>query len=299
MGENRPNLYRAVRPVKQVRAGRRHNLQVERSPGYLPARLATETMRIAFLFDIHANLPALRAVLHVLQSEGWDALCHGGDLVGWGPQPNEVVALIAERAISGVVGNHELLCLGAFTEDHPLRNESTRWTAEQLSPEAHAFLGALPPRLARDEFLLSHANPSAWHDPPDAECFPYLHSAEPLAGQPELFREAPGGLIVTGHVHEAAVYLAHLGGLALERRSLAPSDARLDVAVPSGCSAFVVAGAVGKPRDGVPAANYLVLDTGSRTISLRRVSYDVDAACASLRQTALPAVLAEELGNGR
>ena len=256
-------------------------------------------MRIALLFDIHANLPALRAVLQALQSEGSDAVCHGGDLVGWGPQPNEVVALIAERNLPGVAGNHELLCLGAFTEDQPLRNESTRWTAERLSAESRAFLAHLPPRLARDEFLLSHANPSAWHDPPDADCFPYLRSAAALIREGDLLRTASGGLIVTGHVHEAAVYLAHLGGLALERRALTPSDARLDVAVPPGGSAFVVAGAVGKPRDGVAAANFVVLDSESRTISLRRVSYDVDAACALLRQTALPAVLAEELGNGR
>jgi len=255
-------------------------------------------MRVAFLFDIHANLPAFQAALAAARTEGIDAVYHGGDLIGWGPQPNEVVARVAEEGLPGVAGNHELLCLGAFTEEHPLRNASTRWTAEQLSPETREFITGLPPRLAAEGFLLSHAAPSARRDPPDGDCFPYLHSAAALAADPAPFGDVPGGLIVTGHVHQAAIHLAHLGALALERRALAPAEVRLDVDIPPGCSAFVVAGAVGKPRDGVPAANYLLWDTQARTLSLRRVSYDVEAVCKHLRRTALPAVLADQLAAG-
>jgi len=255
-------------------------------------------MRVAFLFDIHANPPAFQAALAAVRTEGADAVYHGGDLVGWGPQPNEVVARVAEEGIPGVLGNHELLCLGAFTEEHPLRNAATCWTAEQLSSATREFIVGLPARVPTESFLLSHANPSAWRDPPDAGCFPYLRSAAALTVDPALFGDVPGGLIVTGHVHEAAVYLAHLGGLALERRALAPTEAALDVEIPPECSAFVVAGAVGKPRDGVPAANYLLWDRQTRTVSLRRVSYDVEAACEQLRRTALPAVLADQLAAG-
>ncbi len=255
-------------------------------------------MRVAFLCDVHGNLPALRAALAAFRSEGPDSIYHGGDLVGWGPQPNEVVDLLAEEEIPGVVGNHELLCLGRYTEEHPLRNESTRWTAAQLSPSTRDCIGRLPPQIVGEGFLLSHANPGAWHEPPDVDCFPYVHATDDLMRQPPGFPSAPC-VIVTGHVHGAAVYIASLGGLALERREMHRREDRLDVSLAGDQSAFVVAGAVGKPRDGAPAANYALLDTDSRTISLRRVGYDVESVCRMLREdTELPPNLADQLAEG-
>lgn len=255
-------------------------------------------MRVAFLFDVHGNLPAFRAALNAVDSDAPDAVYHGGDLIGWGPQPNEVANLVAERAIAGVVGNHELLCLGTYTEQHVLRNKSTRWTAARLRPCIRARIGRLPRQIVGEGFLLSHCNPGAWHEPPDVDCFPYVHSSNDLMRQPPGFPLAPG-IIVTGHVHEAAVYIASLGGLALERREMERSATELQVTPAQDQSAFVVAGAVGKPRDRVPAANYALLDTDSRTISLRRVPYDVESACRALREeSGLPPILAAQLAEG-
>jgi diadenosine tetraphosphatase ApaH/serine/threonine PP2A family protein phosphatase len=256
-------------------------------------------MRIAFLFDIHANLPALNAVLAEVQRAAPDAILHGGDLIGWGPQPNEVVSLIAERGIEGVVGNHELLCLGAFTEEHPLRNESTAWTAETLSRKSRNFVAALRPQVAAEKFLLSHANPAAWREPPDAGCFPYLESTDDLLEDAGELRNAPGGVIVTGHVHVPTVYAAHFSGAAIEMRQMAREDAYLEVSLGAGEWLFVVVGAIGKPRDGVPAANYALLDTEAGTITLRRVSYDVQSVCEMIRRAdGLPEVLADQLAEG-
>jgi hypothetical protein len=256
-------------------------------------------MRAAFLFDIHANLPALNAVLAEVQRAAPDAILHGGDLVGWGPQPNEVVSLIAERGIEGVAGNHELLCLGTFTEEHQLRNESTAWTAQTLSRKSREFLAALPPQIAAEKFLLSHASPAAWHEPPDAGCFPYLQSTDDLLEDAAGLQSAPGGVIVTGHVHVPTVYAAHFAGAAIETRQMARDDAYLEVSLGAGEWLFVVAGAVGKPRDGVPAANYALLDTQTGTITLRRASYDVRSVCEMIRRTdGLPDVLADQLAEG-
>jgi len=257
-------------------------------------------MRTALLFDIHANLPTLQAVLAEVERAGVDGVLHGGDLIGWGPQPNEVVAAIAERGIEGVVGNHELLCLGAFTEQHPLRNQSTAWTAAVLSKDSKRFIAQLPAQMRFDDFLLSHANPAAWHEPPDNACFPYLRLGNELLADAECLASAPGGVIVTGHTHVPAVFAAHLGGAAIEMREMEASDAFLECSLDVGEWLFVTVGAVGKPRDGVPAANWALMDTEAGTITLRRVSYDVQAVCEMIRQAeGLPDVLAEELAKGR
>jgi diadenosine tetraphosphatase ApaH/serine/threonine PP2A family protein phosphatase len=264
-------------------------------------------MRAALLFDIHANLPALEAVLAEVERAVVDEVLHGGDLVGWGPQPNEVVAVVAEGGITGVVGNHELLCLGAFTEEHPLRNQSTAWTTSVLSEEARRSIGELPAQKAYDDFLLSHADPAAWHEPPDNGCFPYVGPAEPGDTVPVRQRRElghvpgfRGGVIVTGHTHVPAVYAAHLGGAAIEMREMEAGDSFLECSLGAGEWLYVTVGAVGKPRDGVPAANWALVDSEAGTITLRRVSYDVQAVCEMIRRTeGLPDVLAEELAKGR
>jgi len=256
-------------------------------------------VRTALLFDIHGNLPALQAVLGEVERAGVDEVLHGGDLIGWGPQPNEVVAAVAERGIEGVVGNHELLCLGAFTEQHPLRNQSTAWTASVLSEAARRFIAQLPAQMRFDDFLLSHANPAAWHEPPDNGCFPYLRAGEELLPDAEQLACAPGGVIVTGHTHVPAVYAAHLGGAAIETREMEASDAFLECSLGVGEWLYVTVGAVGKPRDGVPAANWALIDTEAGTIALRRVRYGVQAVCEMIRRAeGLPDVLAEELAKG-
>jgi len=257
-------------------------------------------MRIALLFDIHANLPALQAVLAEVDRAGVDAVLHGGDLVGWGPQPNEVVSLIAERGIAGVAGNHELLCLGAFTEDHPARNASTAWTASVLTGDSRRFIAGLSSQRLFVDFLLSHANPAAWHDPPDAGCFPYLPTGDALLTDAAQLRHAPGGVIVTGHLHVPGVYACYFEGGAIEVRRLEPSDEFLECSLGVGEWLFVVVGAVGKPRDGVPCANYALMDEVAGTVTLRRVPYDVGSVCELIRRVdGLPDTLAEELARGR
>jgi hypothetical protein len=256
-------------------------------------------MRIALLFDIHANLPALEAVLAEVDREGIDAILHGGDLVGWGPQPNEVVDLIAERGIAGVVGNHELLCLGRYTEDHALRNASTAWTASVLTDASRRFIAELPAQRLFVGFLLSHASPAAWHEPPDETCFPYRGTGDELLADAERLRNAPGGVIVTGHLHVPGVYASYFEGGAIEVRHLEPSDEFLECSLGVGEWLFVAVGAVGKPRDGVPAANYALMDEEAGTITLRRVPYDLRPVCDLICRTpGLPSVLADELAEG-
>ena len=116
-------------------------------------------MRIAVLSDIHGNLPALEAVLAAL--EPYDAVWQLGDVVGYGPQPNEVVArLIDERAV-GVRGNHDAAAVGELETDafNDEARAAIEWTAEELDAPAREWLAGLPAQLIDAPFTLVHGSP--------------------------------------------------------------------------------------------------------------------------------------------
>ena len=93
-------------------------------------------MRFAILSDIHGNLPALEAALELFARAGVDRYLCAGDLVGYGPFPNECVERIAELGAVCVAGNHDLIALGRLSDDRciPLARNSLRWTREVLTP---------------------------------------------------------------------------------------------------------------------------------------------------------------------
>src|SRR3954447_4441079 len=104
-------------------------------------------MRYGLISDIHGNLSALRAVLAVLTREEVDGFLCAGDVVGYGPQPNECVEVIAQLDGAGVAGNHDLIALGRLGEDglSRLARRSLAWTRDVLAPEARDWLARLPP----------------------------------------------------------------------------------------------------------------------------------------------------------
>ena len=117
-------------------------------------------MRVAVISDIHANLHALEAVLGEIDREQPDELWCLGDLVGYGPRPNECCRLVQERADLCLVGNHDLVALGTLgIEDfNPEAAEAARWTANALDDESRSFLASLPPSAAPEHAQLFHAS---------------------------------------------------------------------------------------------------------------------------------------------
>src|SRR5919106_6249841 len=116
-------------------------------------------MRIAVLSDVHGNLPALEAVLVALKP--YDAIWQLGDIVGYGPQPDEVVARLAAENAQGVRGNHDSAALGdlsteAFNDD---ARRAVEWTAARIEPQTRSWLAALPQRSQMDGFTLVHGSP--------------------------------------------------------------------------------------------------------------------------------------------
>ena len=244
-------------------------------------------MRYALLGDIHANLPALKAVLADVATLGATPL-HLGDLVGYAPWPNEVVALVAESRIAGVSGNYDSTvatrykhCGCKYEDPHQeaLSHLSFAWTLEHTTEETKRFLGALPFRLdikplgshvSGPKLILVHGTPlnnlTYWtEDRSDDFCLKMAGEAGATAGD----------VIAFGHTH-----------LPWHR-------------VVDGVH-FVNAGSVGRPKDGDWRSCYALLAMDGVDVSLefRRVKYDVNEAMRGIRASTLPHEFADYLQSG-
>lgn len=239
-------------------------------------------MRVAVLSDIHANLAALDAVLGAIPSV--DEVWQLGDVVGYGPDPEGVVARLREIGARGVRGNHDAAALGgpeiaAFNVD---ARHAMEWTRSVIGDDTRAWLGALPERLEREGFTLVHGSP---RDP----IWEYVTST-PVARAGIAAMSTPGGL--HGHTHIPIAYLEEDGRL----ETMSPgSGSRL---VLNGRRVLLNPGSVGQPRDGIPTASWLLLDTDARSVTWRRTAYDVSAVQQAMLDVRLPGRLVERLAYG-
>jgi predicted phosphodiesterase len=244
-------------------------------------------MRVAVISDIHANLHALEAVTAAIAGEAPDAVWCLGDLVGYGPRPNECCALVRARAAICLVGNHDLLALGgdvAAGDFNPDAAAAGRWTAAVLGEEARAFLGGLRPSAEAEGVGLYHASP---RDP----VWEYVLSPWQAEECIELMEPRIGAI---GHSHVALFFRRDgtdevVGQQALHGLEADVSEGRW----------LLNPGGVGQPRDGDPRAAWLLLDTDDWTAAWRRVEYPVDEAADAIRRAGLPAMLAERLYTGQ
>ena len=247
-------------------------------------------MRYAFLADIHANLPALEAVLADIDRRGdVDAVFHLGDLVGYGPWPNETVALVRERGIAGVAGNYDSTSAVGHPHcgcryDDPRQAElsavSYAWTRARLSEETRRHLAVLPFRLdlrpggghvSGPRVLAFHAAPTVntlyWTEDRPAE---FCRRMAALAGA------RAGDVMVFGHTH--VPWRREVDGVLL-----------------------VNAGSVGRPKDGDWRAGYVIVDAAAgRPVAVEhvRVAYDVERVAEAILERGLPPEFAGQLRAG-
>jgi predicted phosphodiesterase len=221
-------------------------------------------MRVAVVSDIHANLAALRAVL--ADAGSVDATWCLGDLVGYGPQPNECIEEIRRRAphLVCIAGNHDCAALGKLDtkEFNHDAEEAVLWTREQISPISRDYLLSLSETAEPEGFLLAHGSP---RDPTREYVVSLTAARDNLA---LLKPAAPYCLI--GHSHLPLIFVESetAGGLPHIEHPAA------GVAFPLGIIKLLInPGSVGQPRDGNPAASYLILDTDARTVTYKRVPY--------------------------
>jgi predicted phosphodiesterase len=242
-------------------------------------------MRAAVLSDIHGNLPALEVVLAAIEAERPDLVWCLGDLVGYGPWPNEVTALVRERADLCLVGNHDLVALDAagvgVEEFNSEAAAAALWTRAELTAETRAFLETLSPRAASDGTGLYHASP---RDP----VWEYVLSADAAAGA---FEAAPDSLILVGHSHVALEFT-------LDGDRLSGEVVRGGTELELTARHLLNPGSVGQPRDGDRRAGWLMLDLDGHTARYERIDYDVGRTQEEMRRRGLPRPLADRLALG-
>ena len=242
-------------------------------------------MRVLVVSDIHANLTALEAVL---QDAGpFDCVWCLGDLVGYGPDPNEVIERI--RSLPGLlclIGNHDQAALGIiplsrFNSD---AGAAAAWTMEHLLPENTAYLRSLPSRISFEDFTLAHGSPRqpVWE---------YILDAKTADGNFDSFST---NYCLIGHSHLPLIFHRPRGDsraalVAVSWEQPLELDPRM----------ILNPGSVGQPRDGDPRAAFAMFDDGRSRVVLRRVAYPLGPAQEAILAAGLPRHLAARLAVGR
>ena len=246
-------------------------------------------MRYILLSDVHANRPALEAVLRDAQTkEHVTATYHLGDLVGYAPWPDEVVAMIREAGIPGVAGNYDSTVAthykhcGCRYEDprqEALAHESFSWTLEHTSDATRQFLSSLPFRIDIRPFgghvsgptiRLVHGNHAL-----NTVYVTEDRTDEFLSTMAKNMSARDGDVVCFGHTHKP--WHRIVAGIH-----------------------FVNTGSVGRPKDGDPRAGYVVLDVTEAGVNIDfvRVAYDVEEAARGILASTLPPDFAEYLRTG-
>lgn len=258
----------------------------EPSPGWNQVRDGANGVRIGVVSDIHSNLAALDAVLRALQPI--DQLWCLGDIVGYGPRPNECIALlVAQPKHLAVAGNHDYAAIGRIgVEDfNTFAALAAQWTADQLSDESRRYLAGLPTVLGSGEFTLVHGSPRG-------PVWEYVLTASAASASFEHFE---GPFCLVGHTHVPSIFSRNPDG-AVEMHRIV-GEAEVALARP-GWRFILNPGSVGQPRDDDPRAACLVIDTDRGTASWRRIAYDIALTQQQMRQAKLPARLVERLERG-
>jgi putative phosphoesterase len=233
--------------------------------------------RVAVITDIHANLPALQAALARIDELSVDATYCGGDLVGYGPHPNEVCALIAERGIPTIYGNYDYAIARDLTDcgcayitphDRELGQRSVDWTLAHTDQASKDFMHGLPFDL---RFAVGDAAVHLVHGSP-RKVNEYLFEDKPARLYERLAAAEDADALVFGHTHRP--WVEDYGGVR-----------------------FVNCGSVGKPKDGDPRAAFAVLEATSDGVlaTIERVAYDAGAVAREVEEAGLPGELAAKL----
>jgi putative phosphoesterase len=236
-------------------------------------------MRLAFISDIHSNHPALLNVIDDIETQGIDKTYCLGDLVGYGPAPNQIIDTIRLMGFPTVMGNYDEGvgfergdCGCAYVSDEEKANgrKSIHWTTKRVTPDNKEFLRNLLIEIKFTvdgyRFLLIHGSPRRNNE--------YLYEDRSEDSLMRMLEPLDIDIMVCGHTHRQ--YYRQVSGFHI-----------------------VNDGSVGKPKDGDPLACYVVIDTrGSLSVEFRRVEYPIEQVAEHIIDTGLPREFAEALRTG-
>jgi diadenosine tetraphosphatase ApaH/serine/threonine PP2A family protein phosphatase len=231
-------------------------------------------MRILVISDIHANLTAFQAVLSAAGEI--DAVWCLGDLVGYGPDPNECITLVRQLPnLICLFGNHDAAALREIDTDsfNPDARMALHWTIQTLTPESTAFLESLPDKVVADQITLSHGSPRQ-------PLWEYILDTRAATANFEHF-ETPYCLV--GHTHLPVLY--YLPDEQRIARLIVPDSSMQLTLAPR---AILNPGSVGQPRDRDPRAAYAIYDPGQNMWEFCRVPYNISAVQSRMEAAHLP-----------
>lgn len=241
-------------------------------------------MRYAIVSDVHGNLESLQEALSLIAPE--DRLVCLGDVVGYGPNPNECVALLAQRCELAVLGNHDLAAMDNFGVEY--FNEAARaaisWTQTVIDAKTREWLDPLPYELRFPEFLLVHGAPVSY--------FRYIMEKRDAA---QAFADTDAPIIFVGHTHIAEYWMLEEDGNIGHKHMQHGGELLLE----PGKRYIIDVGSIGQPRDLNPQASFVFYEPEKRRVEWVRYDYPVETVERKIREAHLPEYLANRLTIGR
>lgn len=225
-------------------------------------------MRISLIADIHSNLLALETVLETMKKKGVQKVLNAGDIVGYGPRPNEVIDLVKRSGFLSIRGNHDnAVLVGEYGWFNEPAAAAAKWTARIISDPNSEYLG----RLKREEVIIINGKTiGMFHGSPDDPDEYILDESRAK----ELLQKTDYDVMICGHTHF-------------------PMQTRI------GKRLFINPGSIGQPRDGDPDASFSILDLDTMKNEIFRVGYDVSATQHDMVKMGLPRSLSSRLSEGR
>lgn len=244
-------------------------------------------MKYLILSDVHGNLEALTVVLAQIETVRPDKVICLGDVVGYGPNPNECVELIRRLAATTIMGNHDHAVLGLT--DVAYFNQYAKfavlWTRQVLTEENSWTLQEYPFRASEGDLLFVHSTPL------HPERWDYIFN--PLEGQYYL-QHLEERVCFIGHSHQPLFFEKDQDGQIIFDRKFSFS-----LPIQAGCKYIINVGSVGQPRDGNPDASCAIYDTDAQLLEVKRLPYNLALTQKKMREIGLPAFLIDRLAYGR
>ena len=236
-------------------------------------------MTIAIISDIHGNLEALEKVIQYISENDIDELICLGDIVGYGPNPNECVDLVRKNAKHSIMGNHDYAAIGladiSYFNDYA--KISTYWTREKMTEENFNYIKDLPFEVNNEKYTAVHAspvNPSLWQ---------YILSESEAKKQ---FKAFDQNLCFIGHSHVPITFWNN-------------HYTRDDyIKLEQDYQYIVNVGSVGQPRDGDPRSCFVIYDMQENSVRYVRLDYEIQKTYNKITTAGLPIFLAERLLKG-